>query len=792
MLLSLALATLLQLPTPDSVYATPALRALVARAAENNRRVPAELRGYRALTESEAALIVHTAEGEELSGQIEQIATRLQWRRDGSLEMRVVGHRIQTAGFSISVLSYLPGALVAPILYGESLQLFATDTTWQADSPEAAKAAGEAPPRDATPGDEKRGRKRRPVYESIHPFSEARETYYRFEGGDTVAVLHLPDRTVRVVRLRVTPRRWPTGPALLFSGDIDLDAERFHIVRMRGELATVNSEAGRALRLLGRLARGVAYIELENAEFEGRYWLPYRQRVEFQATSPLTDARAVVRIVTRLRDHGLDLRAPEAGATAAVPGVAADTTAAPGVAADTTAAAIGAAPAGAANVAGADAPPDSAAARLAPGAAPPDSAAAPPDSAGPLRFRLTFAPGDTISRFDGWSWDLGEATSPLSARDFDDVAPPALRPDGPPALHFGVRRLSDALRFNRVEGLFTGVGATLAFRDAAPGLALHANAGWAWAAETPRGALELSIRRGAWEATARAARELAHTNDFASPWERGGSVFTLLGADDAFDYVDRRDVALALARTLGGGDSRLRIEAGWAEDRAEQRRVLRRPFGGDTLRPNRPVEPGRYFLTRLTLEHGRSVQIGSLRPGLGAGLTLEQATGELDWRRVEGRIHLRTMRGPWTLAARLDAGIVTGDAPPPQTLYEIGTWSTLPGYHYKEFAGDRAAVFRGMIRFDPGILDTPIRFGEMVFPAISPAPAVQWHAGWTDAPGDAAAAAVQTLGSRPTGGVRSAVDLELTFFGGVIGVGIARALDRHEDWGFVFSVGGVH
>src|SRR5690606_20725102 len=228
-------------------------------------------------------------------------------------------------------------------------------------------------------------------------------------------------------------------------------AERFHIVRMRGELATVNSEAGRALRLLGRLARGVAYIELENAEFEGRYWLPYRQRVELQATSPLTDARAVVRIVTRLRDHSLDLRAPEAGASAAAPGVAADTTVAPGVAADTTAAAIGAAPAGAANVAGADAPPDSAAACLAPGAAPPDSAAAPPDSAAPPRLRLTFAPGDTISRFNDWSWDLGEATSALSARDFDDVAPPALLPDGPPALHFGVRRLSDALRFNRVE-----------------------------------------------------------------------------------------------------------------------------------------------------------------------------------------------------------------------------------------------------------------------------------------------------------------------------------------------------
>lgn len=750
MLPILALATFLPLQTPDSVYATPALRALVARAAENNRNVPAELRGYRALTESEAALIVHTAEGEELSGQIEQIATWLHWRRDGFFEQRVVGHRIQTASLSVSVLTYFQGAFVVPILYGESLQLFAVDTTREADPSGVAKAAGEAPPRDdAAARDEKRARKRRPVYESIHPFSEARETYYRFEGGDTVAVLRLPERTVRVVRVRVTPRRWPAGRAFLFAGDIDLDADRLHIVRMRGQLITVNTEAGLAVRLIARMSRPVAYVELENAEFEGRYWLPYRQRIEFQATSPLSDARAVARIVTHFRDHGVDL--------AAVPAGTVDTT--------------GAAPAGVVDIAGADAPPDSAA---------------------PPRFRLTFAPADTISRFDGWSWEPGEATSPMSARDFDDVAPLDLRGDGRPVLRFGVRRFSDAVRYNRVEGLFTGAGATLAFRDAAPGLTLYGSAGWAWAAETPRGALELSLRRGAWEATARAARDLAHTNDFATPWERGGSVFMFFGADDGFDYVDRRDLTLALTRTLAGGDSRLRVEAGWAEDRAEQRRVLHRPFGGDTLRPNRPVEPGRYFLTRLALEHGRSVQIGSLRPGVGAGLTLEHATGELAWRRVEGRLHLRSMHGPWTVAARLDAGIVDSDVPPPQTLYEIGTWSTLPGYDYKEFAGDRAAIFRGMIRFDPGILDTPIRFGRLIFPAISPAPAVQWHAGWTDAPGVAAAAVVERLGSRPTGGVRSAVDLELTFFGGVIGVGVARALDRHEEWGFVFSVGGVH
>jgi hypothetical protein len=730
----LALATFLPLPTlletplptplqtPDSVYATPTLRALVARAAENNRHVPAELRAYHALTESEAAFIVHMADGEELSGQIEQIATRLTWRRDGSYEQRVIGHRVQALGPSVSVLTYLRGTVFIPILYGERLLIFAPDST---------------PSAEAASRNDERPRKSRPTYESIHPFSEKRDAYYRFEGGDTVAVVHLPERTVTLVRVRVTPRRPPERRALLFAGDIDIDAERHHIVRMRGRLVFANREAGLGARLLGRMLRPFAFVELENAEFDGHFWLPNRQRIELQALSPLlSSGRGVVRIVTRFREHGLELSA-------------------------------------ASDDPGAD-----------PGAARADSATGP-------RFRLTFAPADSIAGFDDWSWAPGAAVSPLSARDFDDVAPPDLRPSGRPQLRFGVSRVSDAFRYNRVEGLYTGVGATLAFRDAAPGLTLHGHAGWAWAAGTPRGALELSLRRGAWETTARAARDLAHTNDFATPWERGGGLIMLFGAGDDYDYLDRHDVTLALTRSFARGDSRLRLEAGVTDDRPERRRLLRGPFGGDTLRPNRPVDPGRYALTRLTLEHGRSVHVGSLRPGLGATLILEHAAGDLAWRRLEGRLHLRTGHGPWTFAARLDAGIVDSDAPPPQTLYEIGTATTLPGYRYKEFAGDRAALLRGTIRYDPGLLDTPIRLGGLILPGLSPAPAVQWHAGWTDA-SDAAAPIVQALGSRPTGGIRSSIDVLLTFFGGSIGFGLARPLDRHDDWSFVFAMGAVH
>nr|PZN88888.1 MAG: hypothetical protein DIU52_15710 [bacterium] len=46
----------------DSTYASPALREAIARAAESNREAPAEPRSYRALVETEAALVIHTPE----------------------------------------------------------------------------------------------------------------------------------------------------------------------------------------------------------------------------------------------------------------------------------------------------------------------------------------------------------------------------------------------------------------------------------------------------------------------------------------------------------------------------------------------------------------------------------------------------------------------------------------------------------------------------------------------------------------------------------------------------------
>src|SRR5690606_15166347 len=366
----------------DSVYASAALREAVARAAEGNREAPAELRSYRALVETEAALVIHTAEGEELTGQVEQIASRVQWWRNGDYAQRVVGHRIQSAGPNVSVLTYLQQGWTFPVLYGERMGLFGMDT--------------------GRPRRERRG----PVYQVVHPFSRARDGIYHFEGGDTVAVLRLPERDVHVMRIRVTPRRPPDGHVLAFHGDIDLDADRHQIVRRRRRLVRFGPPRGPASRLLTLGTQGIAYVELENAEYEGRYWLPYRQRVELQATAAVTDARAVVRIVSGFREHEV---ATGDAALAALDSVS--------VSPDTS-------------------------------AAPADTAAEP--TARRPRFRLTFAPGDTLASYGDWEWDTGEGTAGLSARDFDDVAPRALRRDGPPHLRFGARHITDVLRFNRV------------------------------------------------------------------------------------------------------------------------------------------------------------------------------------------------------------------------------------------------------------------------------------------------------------------------------------------------------
>jgi hypothetical protein len=136
-------------------------------------------------------------------------------------------------------------------------------------------------------------------------------------------------------------------------------------------------------------------------------------------------------------------------------------------------------------------------------------------------------------------------------------------------------------------------------------------------------------------------------------------------------------------------------------------------------------------------------------------------------------------------------------------LFELGENQNLPGYGYKEFAGNQAAVLRGLVMYPLPLWRAPLRLGRWMLPGVGPAVSFGAQSGWADASTDAARSAIARLGtvndatlglpgsvigapvSRPTDGIKSSIDFRLRFFGGAVSVGAARATDRHQSWKLV-------
>src|SRR5206468_12774617 len=163
-------------------------------------------------------------------------------------------------------------------------------------------------------------------------------------------------RTIPLVRVHVDPVLRPTSNFFAFVGEIDFDADRHQLVRMRGRILSVSTAKDPWIaRSTG--ATAVAYVEFENAEVNGQYWLPAYQRTEFQAYMGLLgDVRPIYRLVSRFRNYRTR-----------------DTTAI--VASDT----------------------------LLP----------------PTRATLTYATKDSVSRFGDWRESLGTSSASVTSDDFN-------------------------------------------------------------------------------------------------------------------------------------------------------------------------------------------------------------------------------------------------------------------------------------------------------------------------------------------------------------------------------------
>jgi hypothetical protein len=117
-----------------------------------------------------------------------------------------------------------------------------------------------------------------------HPLAPGGTDVYDFALGDTTTIL-LPQRAVRVVELRVRPKEF-TQPRIV--GTLFVDVASGDLVRMAFNF-TPNAYLDGELEDVS--------IVLDNALWEGRFWLPYRQEIEIRRRATWLDipARGIIR-----------------------------------------------------------------------------------------------------------------------------------------------------------------------------------------------------------------------------------------------------------------------------------------------------------------------------------------------------------------------------------------------------------------------------------------------------------------------------------------------------------------
>jgi hypothetical protein len=313
--------------------------------------------------------------------------------------------------------------------------------------------------------------------------------------------------------------------------------------------------------------------------------------------------------------------------------------------------------------------------------------------------------------------------------------------------------------------VFTGGGLTFDAGNAVPGLSMRVHGGYAWSEKDWRGGAEVAQRFGGWEAIARAERQLAHTNDFTWALDPEPAVPPMLSGD-LYDYLDRRLGGVVVRSTASEGVG-FRFEAARASDRNVGRNVMEFPAPdslGAIIPPEthvgntrliRPVFPGNYWLGRAEMRVNPSAGGISLHPGLALRLAAEAATGDLDWRasRPASRSGACSAAGPSRCAATPAPCSATS-----RRRRRSSSWAPsndLPGFDYKQFVGDRAAIGRATLMYTLPIFNAPIRLGSMWLPAPAPSPSVGIQTGWTDAAAPETQALMDSFGWTTSNGARS-------------------------------------
>jgi hypothetical protein len=715
MLAVVALLLAIQSPSDSTAYLDAGARDLVRRARERRTSSEDAITDYHARVQERISVGLRALRRDRTFYQRE-MAARLAWHRDGPDTVAMLGARE-----------------AIPVVYGgvrlpEDLESDAPDLGFEPGRGRMSVGIGDS----------------EFVYDPLAPGSESR---YRFQSGDTTTITLQDGRTIRLLELRIIPRR---DDFHLLTGSFWLEDEHAALVRavfrparpwdMERDLGQEDAKDAKDIPgFLKPIRAEVRYITVEYALIEGKWWLPRLIAVDAVATAGtfLTTPLKYERVYTDFDVVTGPPRAPRPDA-----GAAADS-AADSAVADTT-------------------PADSAAIAACQGRA------ACRCTRRRCRSVVVVVPDDTASllvsptlpkSFDdagpffssGEARDLGRAVGVLPQTPWHAHAPSlSLGPGG-----------AGLLRYNRIEGLSVGARLGLDFGRLTSDVTARVGVSDGW----PN--LELGLGHEAPDVSLRLAayRRLAAANPDARPLGIGNSLGALvLGRDDGVYFRSwGGELSLRPAATAAHTyDWRLFAEWQRPADKETDLSLPHLLHDRHLFRPNIVASAAREFGASLVLRGARGVSTRGITIGAELGMAL--SLGTYDFARASLTTRLTTPLPRRLLGAvELAAGATSGPAPP-QSLWYLGGPASLRGYPGGAIAG-------------PDFWRARVEVAN-ASPAVRVAAFAD--AGWAGA-GPALAR------GRPL----VAAGVGASFLDGVLRVDLARALVDPKGWRMDFYVDGI-
>ena len=399
------------------------------------------------------------------------------------------------------------------------------------------------------------------VRDVVHPLSPAGLDAYEFAIGDSLAIQSAQGRTL-VREVQVRPRSFDLP---LVVGTLFLDAETARVVRFRFSFTPA--------AYLDRQLEDISIV-LENALYEHRYWLPWRQEVEIRRRSTWLDfpARGIIRGRWEIGGYDLNLSIS--------PGVFAG-----------------------------------------------------PAVGGLVKPR----PGDTTWA-EPLGESIAEVARPLNHQDMDALRVEVERIAGPHALQglsstrLATGSVSDLVHVNRVQGLAFGAGAVVGF--GASRAQLRPSIGYGTSDGRITGGVAVAVGQGATSLTFDASRRIRDLSDLPVIAPVTNSLMSQESGNDHGDYVLLNAAGIGVRHRLSGRTS---LSLGVNVEESQSVGVSASPANGQ-YRPNPPLGTGTRGVAKLDFERAsggiaarRDLQ-GRLSLEAGEGATdYLRATAEGRW-----------------------------------------------------------------------------------------------------------------------------------------------------------------